>query len=139
MITTRIKWHGDIISAKFDNALNEGLFESAHELLKRAGDSVPHDAGVLEASGTVRADAHPDSQSIFNAAEGLVSQENAYPQVGARKVVYVSYNTPYAIRVHEDPAMQFQGKGRHKFLEATSEAMRSQIAAFMAAKLRAVR
>jgi hypothetical protein len=68
----------------------EGLNKATEILLGDANLTVPHDEGILESSGTV------------------VEATAANLQSGA------GYNTPYAVKQHEDAS-----KGRHHWLERT--------------------
>lgn len=61
-------------------------------LLEESVKTVPYRDGILEASGTASTDG---------------------------KTVCVSFNTPYARRLHEHPEYNFRGKGRGKWLERT--------------------
>lgn len=61
-------------------------------LLEESIKTVPFRDGILEASGTASTDG---------------------------KTVCVSFNTPYARRLHEHPEYNFRGKGRGKWLELT--------------------
>lgn len=69
-----------------------GVRLGAEHVLTEANTIVPHDEGTLERSGTV------DSEDTTAA---------------------VSYNTPYAVRQHEDLTLYHQGKGQPKWLENT--------------------
>ena len=74
----------------------DGLRLATEHLLTEANKSVPHDEGTLERSGV----ASVESQS------------------GKRRGA-VSYDTPYAVRQHEDMSVHHDGKGRAKWLETT--------------------
>lgn len=63
-----------------------------HYLLEESIKTVPYRDGILEASGATSTDG---------------------------KTVCVSFNTPYARRLHEHPEYNFRGKGRGKWLEKT--------------------
>ena len=78
-----------------EQAMARGLNQAAEVLLGDANLTVPHDEGVLEASGEVA----KASAGDLNAAVG--------------------YNTPYAVKQHEDPTLNHPGKGRHAWLERT--------------------
>lgn len=70
----------------------DGVRLSVEHLLTQANLHVPHDEGTLERSGEA-------------STEGLK---------GA-----VSYDTPYAVRQHEDMTLHHGGKGQAKWLETT--------------------
>ena len=73
-------------------ACEGGLRPATEHLLTEANKSVPHDDGTLERSGTASVD-------------------------GKRGAV--SYDTPYAVRQHEDMDLNHDGKGQAKWLETT--------------------
>ena len=74
----------------------DGLRLATEFLLTEANTTVPHEDGPLEQSGT----ASVESQS------------------GLRRGA-VSYDTPYAVRQHEDMSLRHDGKGESKWLENT--------------------
>ena len=78
-------------------------------LLSEANKHVPHEDGDLEQSGRASND-------------------------GTRGAV--SYDTPYAVRQHEDMALHHDGKGEAKWLENTMAAERQVVAQVIATKLR---
>jgi hypothetical protein len=75
-----------------EEAAEHGLTLATEHLLTEANKSVPHDEGTLERSGSA-------------SSEGTK---------GA-----VSYDTPYAVRQHEDMSLHHHGKGQSKWLENT--------------------
>ena len=85
----------DGVKRSMDEAMADGLNTAAEMLLGDANLSVPHEDGVLEASGMVA-----------KASSGDLSAG-------------VGYNTPYAVYQHEDPTLNHPGKGRHHWLERT--------------------
>jgi hypothetical protein len=89
-----LKWHGDEIVKKIKSVENQALFEAAEYVLETANRTVPHQDGDLERSGKTSVD-----------------------EKGRQAAV--SYDTPYARRLHEHPEYNFQGKGRGKWLELT--------------------
>jgi hypothetical protein len=89
-ITPRMIWHGALVIKMTDEVATEAAEEAGRKLLKEANRNVPHELGTLEASGDVTA----ENQQAF-----------------------VSYDTPYAVRLHEHPEYKFQGKGEGKWLE----------------------
>lgn len=69
----------------------EGVRLGAEHVLTEANLHVPHDEGTLERSGAVDTD-------------------------GTKAAI--SYDTPYAVRQHEDLQLSHGGKGQAKWLEA---------------------
>lgn len=95
-----IKWNDDDFqagikrlteAAKQQNLI--ALTELAMEILRLSSFQVPHDTGMLQASGAV-------------------AQE-----LGEADVVLVGYNKVYAARLHEHPEYRFQKGRKGKYLE----------------------
>ena len=72
----------------------QALHETNKMLLDEANKTVPLDTGLLKDTGDV---------------------SSSYQQLKS----VISYDTPYAVKVHEDPTLNFKGQGRHKWLEKT--------------------
>jgi hypothetical protein len=68
--------------------------DTAEALLTEANRTVPLEEGTLEGSGFVAVDK-------------------------ANLVAVVAYDTPYAVRQHEDTRLRHKGKGRAKWLSRT--------------------
>lgn len=82
------------ISAQINGALRQGVALSGERLLALSAERVPLDQGTLMGSGSV---------STPLGADDIVAQ--------------VSYDTPYAARLHEHPEYNFQGGRQGKYLE----------------------
>lgn len=78
------------IADKTDTIEAKALQVMADELLRISAREVPHDQGVLQATGTVE----PDGKDLL-----------------------VGYHTPYAARLHEHPEYRFQKGRKGKYLE----------------------
>lgn len=81
---TDLRWTQDNRKAStvaLIGAFADGMNEAADEWLTDANTNVPFDEGTLEASGRVT------------------------PASSARLEAAVSYDTPYAVRQHEDPSL----------------------------------
>ncbi len=87
------EWNGKEIKKMLEGAGQKALFEGGQFILQESNKRVPHDEGTLQASG----------ETSQNASRGEV---------------VVSYDTPYALRWHEEPA-NFQKGRQHKYLEST--------------------
>lgn len=105
---------GKIRAAERAGALG-GLRKAAEHLLQKSRELVPHEEGTLEASGTVSVD-----EANLRAA--------------------VSYDTPYAVRQHEELTWQHDEGRQAKYLEdpmqTEQQAMREIIAAEIRRSLR---
>lgn len=78
-------------------ALGKSFMQASGELLRLSVMEVPHDTGALQGTGVVEPLSFPKGSK--------------YPE-GA-----VSYNTPYAWRLHEHPEYHFQKSRKGKYLE----------------------
>lgn len=88
----------DDIVRRIQQAALRGLRDSGEHILQLSRDRVPIDTGVLERSG-------------------MVTDNDA-------DTVAVSYDTPYAVRVHEDMTARHVAGREAKYLEtATGEAV----------------
>lgn len=92
--------------------MRAALTDATEFLLEEANRTVPHEEGTLEGSGTA----------------GVKVQ-------GDRMVGVVSYDTPYAVRQHEDTRLRHTGKGRAKWLERTANEQRTRIGKFLAERM----
>jgi len=78
--------------ARIRDAAMDGLGDAAEFLLEESQREVPFEEGTLAGSGTVTVDR-------------------------ARGEAAISYDTPYAVRQHEDQALQHPNGRKAKFLE----------------------
>lgn len=97
------------VLGNIDAGAENGLREAVEFLLTEANKSVPHEDGTLERSG----------QASVAGTRGAVS-----------------YDTPYAVRQHEDMGLRHDGKGRAKWLETTLGRERPTVAKIVATAIR---
>ena len=96
----------------------KALRTGAEAILTEAIDEAPIDTGTLRRSGTVTVGAVPDASQVYEAAESGSDMRNAFPGTeGKEKAVYISFNTPYARRMHEDLGYTPKRGGGPKYLE----------------------
>jgi hypothetical protein len=86
------KWNPGPAKAAIEEARKKTLYEVGSLMLHEANKTVPYNEGILQASGHVSAD---DQRAV------------------------VSYDTPYAVLVHESPHRRFQHGRRGKWLQLT--------------------
>jgi hypothetical protein len=91
-LSVRINWYGSQVDAAVKASALKGLLEGAEYLLEEADRDVPHDTGALQDTG-----------------ETSLSPEEMKATV--------SYDTPYAMRLHEHPGYHFQNGRKGKWLE----------------------
>ena len=94
-----------------EGAVSDAIKIGSEALLTEANKTAPKDEGILIQSGKTSYDNESNTG-------------------------YVSYDTPYAIRVHEHPEWNFQNGRRGKWLELTLNEQRNMLAGLIALKLR---
>jgi hypothetical protein len=112
------KWHIKKAVKIAEDAALKALRTGAEAILTEAIDETPIDTGTLRRSGTVTVGALPDGERVFEAAEAGNEMKDAFPgKSGKEKAVYISFNTPYARRMHEDLGYTPKRGGGPKYLE----------------------
>lgn len=96
----------------------KALRTGAEAILTEAIDETPIDTGTLRRSGTVTVGALPDGAQVYEAAESGTEMKASFPdKIGKEKAVYISFNTPYARRQHEELGYNHPRGGKAKYLE----------------------
>lgn len=112
-----IKWDDRVAKDKIQSVVEEALWLAGQNAITLAMNDVPLDTGTLRRSGTVSAEKLPEARTVYDEAQagrgnkGKTIGQDA-PHTGGRLrdlVVYVSYNTPYAIWLHESPDWRPRG------------------------------
>lgn len=103
---------GPNITDNLMSALQQGVSNAGERLLALSSERVPLDQGTLMGSGAV--------------STPLVS-------AGSDPVTEVTYDTPYAARLHEHPEYNFQGGRQGKYLESAALENRAELGAIIAA------
>lgn len=85
-------WRGGIASVKIGDEGHKAVLKAAKRLLEKSNSRTPYEYGALVGSSGIRT---------------------------YKGVVYIFYDRPYAVRLHENPQFNFQGGRRGKWLEAT--------------------
>ena len=94
------------------------LRTGAEAILTEAIDETPIETGTLRRSGTVTVGGLPDGTQVYEAAESGSDMKDAFPgPEGKEKAVYISFNTPYARRQHEELGYNHPLGGKAKYLE----------------------
>jgi len=96
----------------------KALRTGAEIILTEAIDETPIETGTLRRSGTVTMGGLPDGAQVYEAAESGSDMKDAFPgPEGKEKAVYISFNTPYARRQHEELGYNHPRGGKAKYLE----------------------
>ena len=110
----RIKEATNIATEAALKALRTG----AEAILTEAIDETPIESGTLRRSGTVTVGGLPGGTQVYEAAESGSDMKDAFPgPEGKEKAVYISFNTPYARRQHEELGYNHPLGGKAKYLE----------------------
>lgn len=104
-----IDWDGRSASIAVDKGAEAGLQLATEYLLAESRKIVPHEEGILEGSG-------------FADVDGLEGS--------------VSYDTPYAVRQHEELTWSHKSGRSAKYLEKPARANQRQIADLIARGMR---
>ena len=111
-----------------EEAALKALRTGAEAILTEAIDEAPVDTGTLRRSGTVTVGKLPDGERVFEAAEAGNEMKDAFPgKSGKEKAVYISFNTPYARRMHEDLGYTPKRGGGPKYLESPFNANKAKV------------
>lgn len=110
-VRTRVEWNGAQVTAKEKAGLIAGLTNGAEYLLGEARAIVPIEESTLERSGVATVD-----RSSMTAA--------------------VSFDTPYAVRQHEELTWQHDEGRQAKYLEQPAVTEAATIHAIIAAEVR---
>ncbi len=94
-------------------------------ILSRTINNVPIDTGTLRRSGTVTIGGIPQLTEIYEQAKaGTVPKQDV---LGTDLAVYISFNTPYARRQHEELHWTHPRGGKAKYLEDTFNASKKEV------------
>ena len=107
----RIRWNGDQVLGRARAGAVRGLLLGAEHLLAESRHEVPIAEGTLERSGATSVDE-------------------------ANLVAGVTYDTPYATRVHEDLSARHSPGRKAKFLEDPANREADAIGELIAAQVR---
>jgi hypothetical protein len=110
-VRTRVTWNGTAVTAKEKAGVVSGLTKAAEHLLGESRAIVPIEEATLERSGVASVD-----RSTMTAA--------------------VSYDTPYAVRQHEELTYRHDEGRQAKYLEQPALTERGTMLELMAAEVR---
>ena len=113
----------------------KALRTGAEAILTEAIDEAPIDTGTLRRSGTVTVGSLPKNPTQIyeeslppeKGGSGM-EHKDAFPDpVGKEKAVYISFNTPYARRQHEELDYEHPRGGKAKYLETPFNANKKKV------------
>ncbi len=114
----RNRWRTKAAVKIAEKAGLKALRTGAEAILTEAIDETPVETGTLRRSGTVTVGALPDGAQVYAAAEAGAEMKDAFKkEAGKEKAIYVSFNTPYARRQHEELDYNHPLGGKAKYLE----------------------
>ena len=131
------KWYESRVDDEREE-VGRATWRATEFLLGEANKKVPHETGTLERSGIVTQDGLSGMPvTIYNQAKDNQWPKNNFKFDFSKKpIFYISYNTPYAIRLHENPQYDFMGKGEGKWLENAAKAMSGKISKWIAKEMK---
>ena len=112
----RVKWYGKQVEKAALDAAMKALITGGEAILTEAINETPVDTGTLRRSGTVTKGGLPNAEQVFGDARAGNEQELGREK-GKEPAVYVSFNTPYARRQHEEIEWVHPKAGKAKYLE----------------------
>lgn len=105
----KFNWFGDIAKDKLRDVVAEFLWLAGQDAITQSVNDVPLDTGTLRRSGVVTVGELPSPEEIYQQAQSGKGNKDSSATAGRpsgggiRPKVYASYNTPYAIKLHESP------------------------------------
>lgn len=99
-VIRQFQWRGAVVRKMVDEAAERGTRRLAELVFADAQQHVPFDLGTLSDSGRVDSEQGRDRLGRYSSVEA-----------------FVSYDTGYAVRLHEHPEYKFQPPGEGKWLE----------------------
>lgn len=120
----KTRWDGAKLNRVIRDAGRKALRTMGEKILTESKREVPVLTGALRRSGTVTEGALPDLDEIYEGAksveEGGGEQDfsKAYPKpMGKDDLVYISFNTPYALLQHEELGFNHPRGGKALYLK----------------------
>lgn len=131
-------WRGNEAKKIVVEAAREALWTAGEDLIEKVQNEVPVLSGTLRRSATVTEGQLPDMEQVYEQAKAGRTMKDAFRGaiLGTLKQlsVYVSYNTPYARRQHEEDYRHPLG-GRRKYLESTFNLRRQAMLNYVNAQI----
>ena len=119
-----IKWVGDKILDKVQDAVVKGIKKSLFDLQDQVNPQIPHDTGDLMGNYSVRIDGEIEKRP--KEGDPITGDTQAGSIVGV-----AGYSLPYARRQHEELDYRHDEDRKAKFLEDPFNANRSKYKSFV--------
>jgi len=108
IVVKHYEWRGPLVQKVVTEASRVGVVNAAEHVLADAYPYVPYEDGDLRDSGRAQQDRDLSGRYVAEA--------------------FVSYDTPYAVKLHEHPNYNFKGSGEGKWLEHALQRRASRMA-----------
>lgn len=109
-----VKWNDSKAIKLMNEALTSGIKDACEYILQESNKIAPIDEGTLIRSGNIDVESSPKPKGC------------------------IYYDTPYAIRLHENPQYSFQNNREGKYLEKTVKDERKAVQRFLSQRLKGV-
>lgn len=110
----KLTMHLGTLHSRTAKGAGRGVAQAVEHALTEANKHVPHDEGTLERSG-----------------------QTGTAREGDDFIGSVSYDTPYAVKQHEDMTLSHDGKGQAKWLETSMSEEAGAMGQIVATAMRA--
>lgn len=131
-------WKTKEAKAIAEEAGLKALRAGMESILTQAIDAAPVMTGTLRRSGTVTIGGLPDAEHVYAGAAAGQDMRNAFPgMTGKKKIVYISFNTPYARRQHEELGYRHPLGGGPKYLETPFNQSRDKVLRYVERAIKA--
>lgn len=127
-----IKWDGDAIASEINGTAAEALGLGANLILENAVQDAPVETGALRESGRATLNgtqiARGKKNKKINVGINLSKRVINYNKKAAKgATAIVSFDTPYAVRQHEELGYNHPGGGKAKYLEDAFNANKDDV------------
>ena len=114
MGSVEFTWNGQEVERKIREAAQEALWLTGQAILSDAHQNIPLDHGILRASGRVTMGNLPNPSIEYEKAKSGKGSDSMGSAILPSTAItaFVSYNTPYAARLHEN--MNWKPRSRKK-------------------------
>jgi len=116
-VTMRVKWHGAKAKRAASKGAARGLYLGAEHVLEEANRIVPIEEGTLARSGMATVEGGGAKTEVEGPDGGPFMLVQRGGDAGDKLRAVVSYDTPYAVRQHEELTYQHDKNRQAKYLE----------------------